>query len=191
MGQDISNYATALFDLSLEQNKIEYVYEHLRIVNESMEEQFLKILSHPQISKIEKHQLIENIYQHFDKSIIHFLFVVLDNDRINDLSNITEQFNKLYNEYSQIINVIVQTTDLLDKEQLDRLKVKLMKKYRHKIEINNMIEPSIVGGMRLLNNDEVIDYTIKTQMTLIGNMILNGLNQDLIRSKPLYLIPLY
>lgn len=167
-------YALALFDLSLEQKKIEYVKEHLKIVSESisLNKKFIKILSHPKVSKQEKKDMMKEIFNNFDDLILHFLYVIIDNECICDIDVITNEYNDLYNEYTKVIIVKAQTTEILEKEQIDRLKVKLMNKYRHKIEIINDINKSLIGGMRLYIKDEIIDYSLKSQIENLKSSIL-------------------
>ena len=60
----------------------------------------------------------------------------------------------------------------LEDDQIESLKDKLTIKYKHKIEIENVIDPTIVGGMRLIVNNEIMDYSLKSQLNNLKSYIL-------------------
>lgn len=167
-------YATALFDLSLEKNNIEAIKEELIIVSAAFlgSKQFEKLLSHPQLSKENKKDIVNDVFIGLNTTLLHFLYVIIENDRIFDIKFINKEFSKLYNEYKEVINVEARTTIPLTENQIEVLKNKLSVKYRHKIKIDNIIDNSIGGGMLLKMNHETIDYTIKNQLHNLKSHIL-------------------
>jgi F-type H+-transporting ATPase subunit delta len=167
-------YATALFDIALELKKVEIVEEQLKVsaLSISESEQMIKLLNHPQISKDEKKQFVYKVFSKLDSTVLSFLYVLVDNGRLQDVSLVYEAYVKLFNQYNEVIDVIAQTTVSLTSEQIEKLKSQLMVKYRHKITIKNEINTSIVGGMRLIINDEVVDNSIKTQLSQLKSYIL-------------------
>lgn len=167
-------YAIALFDLSLEKKLLETMKDELIIISSAFIEnaQFDKLLSHPQISKEQKKDIVKDVFKGINSSLLYFLYVVIENDRIEDIEFINEEFRKLYNEYNQVMQVEAVTTIPLDKNQREALVNKLSLKYRHKIEIHNVIDHSIGGGMRISINNQVMDYTIKSQLENLKMHIL-------------------
>jgi len=175
MKKEFANeYATALFDLSIEKDIIEIIKDELITVSVAFSDnkQFEKLLAHPQLSKENKKDIINDVFKGLNITMLHFLYVIIENDRVNDLKFINEEFSKLYNEYNKVIYVEAITTISLTEAQNDVLKNKLSIKYRHKIEISNTIDQSIVGGMRLKINNDIIDYTLKGQLQKLKSHIL-------------------
>ncbi len=167
-------YAIALFDLSLEKKNVEIIKDELIIVSNafSEEEQFGKLLSHPKLSKEEKKGVITKVFKGINDTLLYFLLVVIENDRVNDLTYITDEFMKLYHEYNTVLLVLAKTTIPLSETQINALQNKLSIKYRHKIKIENEIDPSIIGGMQLIIDNEIIDYTIQNQLHNLKTYIL-------------------
>ncbi|QVK17782.1 ATP synthase F1 subunit delta [Mycoplasmatota bacterium] len=175
MGKEFTKeYATALFDLSLEKNSVESIKEELIIISAAFLENkdFEKLLSHPQLSKENKKDIVNNVFKELNSTLLHFLYVIIENDRVNDIKFINKEFSKLYNAYNEVIDVEAKTTIPLTEDQIGVLKNKLSVKYRHKIRIDNIIDPSIGGGMLLTINHEVMDYTIKNQLRNLKSHIL-------------------
>lgn len=167
-------YAIALFDLSLEMNITEVIKDELNTVSNAFNENeaFEKILAHPQLSKENKKEILNDVFKGINTTLQHFLYIVVENDRIVDIGFINNEFGKLYNEYNKVIHVEAITTIPLKDDQVEALIQKLSVKYRHKIEIENIIDKSIVGGMKLKINHEVYDYSIKSQLRNLKSHIL-------------------
>ena len=170
----VREYATALFDLSLEKSIVETIKDELIMVSVAFVEnnQFEKLLSHPQLTKENKKGIINDVFKGLNSSLLYFLYILINNDRIEDIKFINEEFRQLYNEYNKVIIVEAQTTLALTENQVETLMKKLSLKYRHKIIIENVIDHSIGGGMRLKINNEIIDYTIKSQLENLKSYIL-------------------
>lgn len=59
---------------------------------------------------------------------------------------------------------IVTVARALPEAQLDRLRVALTKRFGHDVAVNQVIDPSVVGGMRVEFGDEVIDDTAAARL---------------------------
>ncbi len=168
------DYATALFELSIEENKVETIFEELNVVSTLMldEPQFMKMLSHPELHKNEKKDIFKKVFKQVDQIVLYFLYVLVDNNRIEHIQSIQEMFIKLYNEYNKVIEVKAQSTLPLNEEQKNKLEEKLKIKYRHKIKIENVIDKSIIGGLRLSIDNEIIDFSLKSQFSNLKSHVL-------------------
>jgi|SRR5690554_3195620 len=167
-------YAIALFDISLEKNIIEIIKDEFIITTKvfSKVKDFVKLLSHPQLSVENKKDIINNVFNDINQTLKHFLYVLIENSRIVDINAIRDVFIEIYNEYNNVYPVIAKTTIPLTSEQINTLEKKLSIKYRHKIQLENIIDPTIIGGLTLSIKNQVYDYTIKTQIENLKSHIL-------------------
>lgn len=167
-------YAIALFDISLEEDLVDTIKDELKIVSSLFLENkdFIKVLTHPQLSKENKKEIIYNVFKEIDQLLINFLYVLIENDRISEVLFINDEFIKLYNEYKEVIYVDAYSTILLSNDQIENLKFKLTIKYRHKVVINNLIDNTLVGGLLIKINNELLDFSIKNQFINLKTHIL-------------------
>ncbi|HEY8365388.1 MAG TPA: ATP synthase F1 subunit delta [Haloplasmataceae bacterium] len=167
-------YAIALFDLALEKNILDIIVDEFikvtDIINE--EKSFIKLLTHPELSKQEKKEIIGKTFNSVNSTLMNFLNVIVENNRFIDVDYIKQEFVDLYNDYLNIMHVEARTSTLLTSEQINLLEKKLERKYRHKIQIENIIDKNIIGGVMLKINNQIIDYTIKTQLQSLKSHIL-------------------
>lgn len=168
-------YATALFDVILEKTiDIESIYHELEIVSDtiSTDSDFLKIFMHPKVSKAEKKEIINSIFNGFNTHLVHFLYVLVDNDRLEGIHTIFDSFVKLFHDYKKTLVIEAVSTEPLTNEQKMKIINKLTVKYRKKIEIKNTIDKSIIGGIRLQINDEIMDNTVINQLQNLKSYVL-------------------
>ena len=73
-------YASALMDLLIEEQKVEKIFNDFKVVVDSFKNnpEFLNLVKNPLISKDEKKLLIEQIFITIDQTFKHFLFVLID-----------------------------------------------------------------------------------------------------------------
>jgi len=64
----------------------------------------------------------------------------------------------------QSIATVVSATPI-SAEQLERLRVSLAATYGRELQINQVIDPAIIGGIRVQIGDDVIDGSVSTRLT--------------------------
>ena len=157
-------YAKALFEIAKEDKLLQSCKESFDLFMELLnnEGDFRLLLSSPKITAQNKKDLIKKSLINVDDNLIYFIFVLLDNGRIDIVSDIYEAFLNLYNEANLVKNVLVLSANKLEEKELKELKVSLEKYYAgYKVIIDNKIDPSVIGGYHILVNGLSIDLSVK------------------------------
>lgn len=68
-------------------------------------------------------------------------------------------------DQAQLSVATVVTASPLSSAQLDRLRAGLSKQHGRDLRINQVVDPSIIGGLRVQIGDDVIDGTVSTRLT--------------------------
>jgi F-type H+-transporting ATPase subunit delta len=175
MSEYVNEYASALFDLLIEENKVEQNYLDLQVIAKTITENtdMVKLVNHPQVTKNDKKSLIQTIYSEVDPILLNFLYVLIDNRRLHQIKEISDRFVVLYKEYNQILTVKVVTSIPLTEKQKNELNIRLTRKYHKMVEITNEIDPTVMGGMRLMIKDEIIDDTVSNRLSSLKSYVLN------------------
>lgn len=163
----ISNqYALAIFDIAKEESNIDKTYELIELVDEYISNgDYNKLLNHPKISKSEKKNLLNELFGKLvSENVINFLYVLIDNNRIDSFSNIVEEYKILKNLFNNIMEIKAYSASKLTKEKIESLEATLSKKYDSKISIINIVDKSIIGGVRLEFQGNVIDNSLKAKL---------------------------
>lgn len=158
-------YAQALFEAMQESNFDEILFEFnnvVEIINKDNE--FKTFLSHPVISNDEKKQIVSECFKDFSDTIKNFLFILIDEKRINCLSEIKAFLDDKINGKNNLVNVNVtlafEANDEIKNQIIQRLKNKL----QADVSAEFKISPDIIGGLKIQVEDTVIDLSIKKKI---------------------------
>lgn len=157
-------YAKALFEIAKEDKLLQSCKESFDLFIEllNQEDEFRLLLTSPKISTENKKDLIKKSFKNVDYNLIYFVFVLLDNGRIEIINEIYNSFINLYNEANMIKNVLILSSLKLEDKEIKKLKESLERYYAgYKVVIENEIDPSVIGGYHILVNGLSIDLSIK------------------------------
>lgn len=165
-------YGEAFFELALNENKLDDIVEEVNVIKEAFNSNndLIKFLNHPKISKEEKKTVIENIFKdRLSDIIVGFLVIIVDKDRYNDIEGIFEYFIDKYREYKNIGVAYVTTALELSDIQKKNVEQRLLQTTKYeKFEMNYNIDKSLIGGMVIKIGDRVLDSSIKTKISYLA-----------------------
>ena len=161
-----NEYAQAIYDLAKEENKIDIINECFIVVNKSIEDNdFMELLSSPKLTKEEKKNILTKVYGKFDSLFLDFMYVLIDNNRFNRISYIYDYYNQLIKNEHNILHIEAYSVKELTKTQIDNLRKTLSSYYNGKtLEIENIVDPKLIGGVRIECNGKTLDVTLKKSL---------------------------
>lgn len=170
-------YGDALFELAVEENKVDVLLEEIKQLQEvlSQNEDFGKLMNHPKILKEEKIQVTNNIFEgRISKELLGFLTIIISKDRYCDIDDILDYFVAEVKKYKGIGVATVTTAVPLKDDQCKKIEQKLLDTTKFKsMEIEYKLDASLIGGMVIRIGDRVVDSSISTK--------LNELQKDLLK----------
>jgi F-type H+-transporting ATPase subunit delta len=92
------------------------------------------------------------------------------------IESILREFIKEASLLENIVEGTVYSTSPLTKEEIKSLEVALEKKDGYKTKLINKIDPSLIGGIKIVINDKIIDRSMKSALDDIKKKILEGEN---------------
>ena len=94
----------------------------------------------------------------------NFLKVVIDNGRISVFPEIASQFHALKNAESGSSDAVVFSAFSLDAAALTDLATALEKRFGKKLNLKVELQPELIGGVRVVVGDEVLDTSVKARL---------------------------
>ena len=170
-------YAKAMISLATEENKLNEFGDDFRLINELIKENpdFKKLMISEAVSKKEKKELLDSILEDIDIEFVNFLFVLIDNNRFKDFSDIYHAYKKLLQDENNIMRVVITSPAKLSEKRIESLKKVLSYKYAGKtIIINNKIDESLIGGLKIYYNGEELDASIARQLSEMRDLLWKG-----------------
>lgn len=176
-------YGDALFELAVTENLTDSLLEEIQMVQTVLKENedFEKILMHPEISKSEKIQVIENVFKgQTSDALTGFLRIVVTKGRYKDLPDIFAYFIARVKEYKKIgVAQVVSAVPVTD-GQKQKIEKKLLDTTHYEtMEIDYKVDESLIGGLMIRIGDRVVDSTIKSKLgKLTANLMKISLESE-------------
>lgn len=169
-------YAKALFDLAIEKNEVQEVYNNLLILKKAFQDdKFKKLMESINISKEEKKEILKNILNSLDDSyFLFFHYVLIDNDRFDVYDQIVDAYKELLQEYLKVMDIDVYTKFNLTELEKQKIKSNLDNRFNKNVSICYHIDPSLIGGIKVVSEGLIIDYSLDTQLKEMKKSIMKG-----------------
>lgn len=163
MKEITSRYAEALFSLKRDSNTLLETQQEIKELKKVFIENpdFIVILSSSYKSLEEKIEIIDKTLVGVDDEIKSLIKIICQNHRAQYIVEVFDDFNSLVNEYRGVKEGLVYSTIKLSEEQLNKLNKKISEVEKSPTELKNIIDPSLIGGVKIVINDHIYDGSIK------------------------------
>ena len=98
------------------------------------------------------------------KAAQNFLRTVIDNGRISVLPEIAGQFRALKNAQGGSSDAVVYSAFALEANASADLLATLEKRFGKKLNLRVELQPELIGGVRVVVGDEVLDTSVKARL---------------------------
>jgi F-type H+-transporting ATPase subunit delta len=102
----------------------------------------------------------------------NFLSTVIDNGRVSALPEIAAQFRALKNAQSGSSDAIVQSAFPIEGVALADVSALLEKRFGRKLNAKVELVPELIGGIRVVVGDEVLDTSVQSRLAQMKTALL-------------------
>jgi F-type H+-transporting ATPase subunit delta len=161
-------YATALFELARDENKLEETAAALDDLESLLaeSEDLNRLVRSPVFSSQEQSSVIDAIANaaNIPQMTANFLRLLVKNRRLFALSDIIAGFRKLLAEHRNESIAEVISAIPLSNEQTEDLKATLRAKTGKDIILDARVDPALLGGLIVKIGSRMIDSSIRTKL---------------------------
>jgi len=119
----------------------------------------------PRVSATQVFDLIVGVAKApLDAHARNFLQLVIDNNRLGALPEVAAQFRALKNATSGTSDAVVYSAFAIDSAELASVVAALETKFGRKLNASVVLEPALIGGIRVVVGDEVLDTSVKARL---------------------------
>jgi F-type H+-transporting ATPase subunit delta len=170
------NYARSLLELANEgQQQAEAIAEDLRDVRQIIDANpnFALFLADPAISENERGAVIGRIFGgRILKLLEDFLGVLNEKGRLGMFAEIAGAFGELLEAQMSKVEVDVTVAQRLDDQQLEQVRQRVSQALKREAVVHQYVDDSIIGGMLLRVQDQLIDASVRYQLQAIRNRMM-------------------
>lgn len=172
---DVTAYTNALFMAALESDAVEAIYADINVICDAVRRapEYIKLIDTPALDNPEKHGLIECAFGDANALTINLIKLLSDKNSFYCFEKIVRGFNGLYDEHHNIARGEAISARPLTQAQMSSLTQKLQERLSKRVILTNVVEPEILGGIRLNIDGMQIDGSLRRRLCDIEKTLKN------------------
>lgn len=127
--------------------------------------QLQQFAANPKVQGGEVFRLVTSVLsQPLPERGVNFLRTVIENDRLAALPEVAKRFRELANAQSGRSDAQIYSAFPIESGELAKLKGVLEKRFGRQLETQVHIDPDLIGGVRVVVGDEVLDTSVRARL---------------------------
>ena len=128
-------------------------------------EQLRQFADNPKVGAAQVFEVVSGAAkQALDPKVSNLLTMLIENGRLAALPEIAAQFTALVNAQSGSSDAIVYSAFAIDEASLAEVVTALEKRFARKLKARVEIDAELIGGIRVVVGDEVLDTSVKARL---------------------------
>jgi F-type H+-transporting ATPase subunit delta len=133
------------------------------------DEQLLAFADNPKATPAQVTEVITSVLNANGRATLsprvgNLLAAILENGRLAALGEIAQQFQLLINARLGVTDAVIYSAFELNAAQTEDVKATLEKRFGRKLSATVVIDASLIGGIRVVAGDEVLDTSVKVRL---------------------------
>ncbi|HET7418981.1 MAG TPA: F0F1 ATP synthase subunit delta [Candidatus Dormibacteraeota bacterium] len=158
-------YARAVFELAREEREVEEWGRRLSRVRELFSDpKVAAVLSNPTIPTARREGLVTTSPRPLDDEATNLARLLIESGRVAEAAGIEDEFERLADEAAGRVRATVTTAIELSADDRDRVARELSKRLDKQVRLNVVVDPRVVGGLKLQYGDRVVDATVANRL---------------------------
>ena len=170
-----NEYGRALFLLAKDEGVIEEVRRDVATANDVLRSNpdYARLLDTPAVSKGEKLGMAAEAFSSLHYSVKNLIMMLSERHSVYTLPDVMRTYSAMYNEEMGIEEVDAITAMPMTAEQMKEMKRRLDALTGKQTVIRNIVEPGILGGVKIRYAGQQIDGSLKTRLDSFSDSIKN------------------
>jgi F-type H+-transporting ATPase subunit delta len=158
-------YAEALFDVASKGDLAAVTQQVNALAAVTSDDQLRQFADSPKVDNAQVFDLIKSVVPvALSTSVENLLRAIIDNGRLTVLPEIAAQFHTLANKGAGVSDATVYSAFPIEAGRLADVVSTLERRFRRKLNATVAIEPDLIGGIRVVVGDEVLDTSVRARL---------------------------
>ena len=168
-------YATALYEAAVEKKCVDKVLADTEKLQKLLkdDQSYSSYLSSPLWNEDDKKDVLAKTAKvlQLNNETLACLTIITENRRIADLAMILDDFIRIFYQKNDIAEVDVETVKKLTTKQDKDLKTVLQKLFMKEVVVNYIVNPAVVGGLRVKYGSKMYDDSLANKLNYLENVM--------------------
>ena len=163
---DANEYGKALFLITEEDGVSDKIISDVHTADSVLisNPDYVKLLDSPALSKEERVGLVDKAFSGLDQRLSNLLKILTEKRAMHLFCKAVKAYYALYDESRGILRVEAVTAIPLSEGQAKAIKDKLTLTLNKTIVLDNTVDPSILGGVKLRYSGVQLDGSVRTRL---------------------------
>ncbi len=167
-------YAGALFNVAIARHEEDEVAQNLTTVTSAVTQspQLMGVLHHPRVTRERKKEILHHVFGgNVRPDVEHLLLMLVEKDRASIIPNVAREFARMLDAHRGEADAEVVSAVPLTSEQIAQLETQLKNSTGFKVRLKTRVDENILGGLVVRVGDKLIDASVATRLSQIGNRL--------------------
>lgn len=168
-------YALALFQTAQKHQVTNEVEQDLREVKKVFAgtPELYELMVSPKLSAEKRVNLINELFKQGNQYVINTIQLIAERGRLNEVGNLVDAYIGLSNDAQGIQDAKVYSTRPLTEEERASISTVFAQKVgKQALRIENIVDPSLLGGLRLQIGNRIYDSSISTKLARLQRQLI-------------------
>jgi F-type H+-transporting ATPase subunit delta len=158
-------YAKAVFQLAEDDRQVGEWEKRLAAVRELLSDpEISAVLTNPTIPNDQRMALVSAAPHVLDAEATNLAKLLIESNRVREVAAIEEEFQRLADEAAGRVRATVTTAVELTAKDRDSVEDELSKRIGKEIRMHVVVDPRILGGLKLQYGDHLVDASVSTRL---------------------------
>lgn len=170
-------YAEALFQLGQEHDTLDDMATDLKTITDGFreKERIYTYLEHPRVKYVEKKQFLTETFQGIQPMILDTVLILVERGSVEMIPEVSTQLIQMIHEARGIAVAQIYSVRKLTESEEQSLAASFAKRFnKQTIQVENMIDPSILGGLKIRVGHTVFDGSTKGKLNRLERSIVTA-----------------
>jgi F-type H+-transporting ATPase subunit delta len=166
-------YARSLFQVALEQGKLDELREQLAQFADALDEnrQLAVFFFSPYFSSTEKRDALDTLLVGADETFVNFLALLIENHRMPVVFRIRHEYERLWDEENKTLPVEITSAIALDEQTTESLGRTIGERAGRKVTLAARVDPDILGGIIIRVGNSILDASIRNRLEQLRRQV--------------------
>ncbi|HEY8358868.1 MAG TPA: F0F1 ATP synthase subunit delta [Ramlibacter sp.] len=128
-------------------------------------DQLLQFAGNPKVGSQQVYDLVSEVARvQLPENGKNFLRMIIENGRLAALPEVAQQFRAMKNAQGGTSDAVVYSAFPIAADALGNVAQALEKRFGRKLNLTVQEDPSLIGGIRVVVGDEVLDTSVKARL---------------------------
>ena len=166
-------YARALFEVALDQEKLDEIHEQLGQFADAVDQNrdLATFFFSPYFSSEEKKDALGRAVDGADPAFMNFLQALVERHRMPVIFRIRTRFEQLWQEERKLLPVQITSAITLDEAMVRGIGDQIGEQVGRTVELSSSVDAELIGGVVLRVGNVVLDASIRNRLEQLRKQV--------------------